>query len=249
MDERDGVYCAGLIVRFAQERDIAELVKLEQRVWFSAGVPFYLATHFSTWLRINPYSFLVAEYHGEIVGYNYQQRIDFSWADVSKFVSHDQSTDFGYTLKTHKDHGNSFYGVSTVSIRAGAGLGLDRVMYRLGRKLGLKYYLGFPRLAGFDQYMRKLGDCNTISAISKELESEIALWYAIKCVEMVGGKIWDRCPPAPLLSLPRPHKLDPVLNWHLKNKKFGLVGVIGDFMPDLQSRNYAAFNVFEFPFL
>lgn len=247
MDERDGSRCAGLIIRLAQERDIAELVKLERRVWFSTGVPLYLDAHFSTWLRINPCNFLVAEYRGEIVGYGCQQRVDFSWADVSRFVSHDQATDFGYTLNTHQNHGNSFYGVSTVSIRAGAGMGLEQAMYRLGRKLGLKYYLGFPRLAGFNQYMQKLGNNNIMGAISRELEGEIALWYAIKCVEMVGGKIWDRCPSAPLLSLPRPDKLDPVLNWHLRNKEFGLVGVASNYMPDLPSRNYAAFNVYEFP--
>ena len=238
----------GLVVRLAQEKDLLEVFALEQRAWLNTGVPQYTFAHFYTWLEINPECFLVAESNGRIVGYSYQQRINFSFADICKFTSHEQSTDGGYTKKTHVGDGNSFYGVSVVSIRAGAGIMLDRAMYDLGRKLGLQYYIGFPRLAGFDGYMRGLGG-GKLTLVDEKLEADIALWYAIKCVEAINGKIWDVCPRPCVLSLSPPRRLDRVLNWHLKNKEFGLVGVVSDYMPDRQSRNYAAFNVYQFPLL
>lgn len=249
MKSKTTVSLMGMTVRLARRRDLLELVELEQLVWLGTGVPTYVLAHFCTWLKINPACFLVAEYQGKIVGYSYQQRINFSLADVSKFVSHEEATDCGYTLKTHLDSGNSFYGVSIVSVKVGAGIILDREMYKLGQRLGLRYYLGFPRLAGFDRYMRGLERNWQWDALTKELEAEIALWYAIKCVEMAGGKIWSVCPPALARPLywPKPSRPDPVLNWHLKNKEFGLAGVVSNYLPDLSSRNYAAFNIFEFP--
>src|SRR3989339_391633 len=156
MSDKVSRHLSDLFVRLARRQDIATLVKLEQRVWLGTGVPLYTVIHFSTWLKINPDCFLVAEYQEKIVGYSYQQRINFSLADVPKFVSHEEATDNGYTLKTHLADGNSLYGVSIVSIKVGAGIVLDRAMYGLGQRLGLRYYLGFPRLAGFDRYMREL---------------------------------------------------------------------------------------------
>ncbi len=230
-----------IIVRQAKPRDVLGVLSVEQKTWEHLGTTVYTKDHFETWLDVHPEGFLVAEFEGQIVGYTHGQKMNLSLTEdsIAKFTSCDEMTDYGFTRKTHDPNGNSLYGISTTSIKRGAGKCLHREQYNLTKKWGLIYCFGFPRISGFAAYIEELENLGVCGKMTPEFEKEIALWYAIECAKMVNGKIWDICPRQPELKLPKPKKPDPVLTIHIKNPGHGLAAVIPNFMKDPQSKNFA----------
>ncbi len=235
-------------VRQATKKDIPDIVIVEQRRWQPLGVPLYTEKHFEAWLDVHPAGFAVAvDEHKEIVGYTYAQFIDFAFDRIDQdFASIDVATDHGYTRQTHKPDGNAVYGLTITSTRRGAGHALYDAFYWFLESSGKQYYVGFPRLAGLDLYLRDVEVKGLLPPIDQELEKILALWYARACTKSVGGKIWPSCPSAPPLTLPEPPR-DRILMFHLANRAFGLAAVIPNFMPDPAARNYGALHVYQLP--
>jgi hypothetical protein len=236
----------GIVVRQAREEDVARLVEVEKQAWGHFGTDIYTRDHFVAWLDVHRVGFLVAEFNGLVVGYIYGQLMNFELSNIPHFTSCNEITDFGYTRKTHNPNGNSLYGISVVSVQPGAGRMLNKSIFALTEKLRKQYYFGFPRLSNFDLYMKELERSSQWYVAQHIPEEVIALWYAIECAKMVGGKIWTGiCYVQPDLELPLPKIPDPVLCSHLKSGVFGIVRIIKNFMKDPSSRNYATLCVYK----
>ena len=233
-------------MREARDSDVPRLVEIETQVWKPLGTEVFTPGHFHAWLEIDPRLLLVAVVKGNIYGYTYTQEIDFDFGDLSAFTTFDSFTDRGYTRSTRVKGGNSLFGVTIASVGHGAGKVLHAANLALTHTLRKEYFVTTSRISGFDEYMRVPEVASAFLNAEPLLEADAALWYTMKCMKMLNGKIWPTCPREPMLVLPSPKVPDPVLASHLRTtKELGLAAVLAQFMNDPSSRNYAALSVYQ----
>ncbi|MFH0891888.1 MAG: hypothetical protein V1867_03855 [Candidatus Falkowbacteria bacterium] len=229
------------IIRNAQPADFKKLALIEKRIWGKAGTAIFGKKYFNAWFKTHPQGFLVAEKDNNIKGYVYFQLIDFDLANPN-LVSFDHDTDFGFTKKTHNSMGSSLYVVSICSESPGAGKNLMDELYGFMIKYGKKYAVGMVRMPGLKKYIESTRINNSFSGLIQNQE-EIVLWYAIRSVEKVGGRLSKALSLKTNSLLPSPVIPDPVLTGFYKNNKVCLYGIFRNYMHDPESLGYAALTI------
>ena len=240
-------------VRLAVPQDVDDLISLEERVWGGLQTDVYGAEQFNAWLEVHPEGFYVAESGGELLGYIYGQRMNFSLYDVDNFTSCAVVTDHGTSRRTHQPDGDSLYGMSVTSIHPLAGALLMRAQHRMVHSKKLKSYFGFSRIPGFADYLANLKTAGFVDEIlTGEEEFAVAIWYVYESAGLGNLNFWNVFPSRPDLSLPKPKRLDPVLGWHLSSwrvpgKTLGVLRLLRKFMPDPQSRDLSVLICTDLP--
>lgn len=234
------------LIRKADERDLEAIVGLERARFGGDGTDCYQQAHVRAWFETCPEGLVVAEHDGRVVGHHYAQRFSFGFDRLSELKTHDESTDFGCTRRTHDLSGNAWYGISLCSILSGAGRALLEHIFREMPECGLSYFVGAARISGFDNYLTTLEN-GGVRWRDVASESEMALWYSHGCAEMTGAKIWPTMPPKPPLSLTPPESRDPVLNKHIQIPGYGMAALLPGYMRDPPSRDYGVFVVYQSP--
>jgi hypothetical protein len=233
-------------VRRARVEDLSILAGIEQLVWSQLKTEILNIHHFKTWLDVFGEGFWVAEAAGKVVGYLAYQKVIFDLDKLSA-LSFNQATDHGFIHGTHIENGNCFYGISSCSIHAGAGGALAKSGERMTIAHGQKCAIAYCRMPGFSQYYEGICHLNQGSNFNPAQENALALNYCLETAGLVGGKIGKVSVPALDLDLPQVQNRDPVIGRFLKYTEFYLAGVVGGYMKDPLSRDFAAILIFDNP--
>lgn len=237
---------SAVTVRQARPEDVDAIVDLEKTVYGPLGTACYGEEYVRAWLEVHPEGLIVAERDGRLVAYLYFQIVDFGFDKLDRFATYDETTDDGFTRRSHRPDGNCVLCVTACSIESGANRAVTEHVYDLGWKLGMKYTLSQSRMPGFDAYLRDL-ESRRIDIPAGVSPDALALWYVLQTVIMVNGAIWPCLADRPDLPLPAPPGPDPVLSKHFKYPGAGLAALLPRYMRDPQSRDYAALLVSEYP--
>lgn len=231
-------------IRPATDEDVPRLAELDRIKFGGTGMDVYDESYFTCWRRVNPEGLLVAEHDGSVVGYRYSQYVDFALEDIPYLTTNDAFTDSGHTQRTHKPTGNCINGVSVCSSVRGAGRVLFEVIFKQLLQQGRRYYFGFSRIPGFNEYIQGIrGAGINTDHVS---EQDMATWYAFACAQRVNGLVHDHVPP-PVVRLPAPDKPDPVLSKYLHHKGFGVAAILPNWIKDPASRDFGVMVLFKNP--
>ncbi len=232
------------LIRQATAADIPGVVAVEEQAWAPLGTEIYTADHFAAWLETNPQLFLIAVRGNEVVSYINGQHMHFSREKYHRLTNSVELTDHGFTRRTNEPGAKTVYGVSLASTAKGAGHAVLTEFYVQIAQAQLGYF-SFPRIALFDDYMKKVeAEWNVAQCGTQPEEADIALWYVHECAKLMRNPAWKALPPQPTLTLPALERPDPILQLHLKlwpswAPPLRILGVLRGFMRDPQSRNYS----------
>ena len=221
-------------VRPVRRNDLSALAALEQRIWRPLATPALSENDFRAWHEEDSPYFLLAEDEAGVCAYTFARQIRFSYtpADIAAFH---RIGEHGVSTYPHDPNGNSIYGISIASERKGAGGALIRYRHEALEANRVPFIIGFSRLAGFASYLQSAEEA--IKGLPDD-PNAIALWYAHECARRSSMRSWGRCRAQPQVALPPVPTPDPVLGFHARHTRYGILDVVPGYLPDPESRNY-----------
>ena len=234
---------SGIEVRSATPADVARMAELDRQAFAGLGMGYYGESYVRCWMEVNPEGLLIAWQGATAVACCYSQYVDFSPAAVGHLATDSEFTDSAYTRRTHRPDGNSIQVVTVSSIAPGGRRALFEALRLQLVAQRRAYLLLFSRLAGFDEYCRKLTERGTdVGSLS---QPQLASWYVQQCASrFVGpGRVWAEVGGGEESGLPPPTAPDPVLNKYLKDPGAAVAAVLEGWIEDPASRNCSALVV------
>lgn len=224
--------------RPARYSDLPALARLEEKAWAGRGTPALSYAELAAWLAEGSPLFLVAEDADGVCAYTFSRMIDFRFdaEGIARFLDPALMTGKGMSNHPMNPDGEAAYGISIASIRPDAGKSLAPLRHEILELLRLPYFLTFSRLSGFDAYVRSVEESHG-GELPCSLD-ELALWYVHEHTRLCSMREWKEAKPKPALNLPEVNKIDPVLGFHAKHTKYGILDIMPGHLTDPSSRNY-----------
>lgn len=234
-----------LHVRTACEEDIPRLAELEKQKFVDAGMEVYDEKFFRNWLKVNPTGFLVScKENGEVVGYTYQQCVDFDFDAIPRLTTYNEFTDHGHTVRTHRWEGNTIHGMSAVAVAPQGVYQIFKVIEQQMTEQKRKYIITGARIPGFDAFWKQAVKNGALASDVSKMAA--AQSYVGQCVRLFGGFLWESFP-KDVVDLPKPVRPDPVMNKWLKHEGFGVAAVLPNWMDDPRSHDFGVLMVLRNP--
>lgn len=236
-----------ITVRHVEERDLDSLVELDYEVWKALHTPLMSREDLASWLAEDSPFFLLAEDGDGPLAYAFSRRMDFTFdrASIDAFLDPSLITGKGMTAWPHSARGNTGYGICVASLQPGAAGAIVKHQHKLVEEFGLPYFIGYSRLAGLDAYAKEV-EASHGGALPCSLE-DLALWYAHESARLLEMQEWDEVRRKPDLDLAPLSVPDPVLRFHVRYTRYGVLDIQPGYMEDPASRGYAVFMASKYP--
>lgn len=179
------------VIRTLTEEDADSLLTLEERIWPPLGVERISRDTLAAWLQAG--LLIGCCRQGELLGYAYVERIDFS--RIPPYSKELLAALDDYSKIRHRECGNALHGVSIVSTGKGTGRLLLEALLSYCRREGLRYFVSLARLSGLRSFVE--GHREALQHFDLET---VACLYAHQVVSLVDPLLIG--PPLQLVTLP-----------------------------------------------
>lgn len=234
-------------VRPVTTSDIDALVELDRKIFEARGTPVMSRQDLETWLTEDSPFFLLAEDGDGIQAYAFSRRINFSFSEegIAAFLDPNLKTGKGMTAVPNHPRGNAGYGITIASLKGGGGRALTARRHEILEYERIQYFIGYSRLAGFDAYATQL-EARYDGVLPCSVD-DLALWYAHENARLLTMRTFALARPQPNCAFLPVTTPDTVLGFHARYTRYGILDIQSGYMPDPESRGYAAFMVSIYP--
>ena len=138
-----------IIVRQVRESDCEQVISLEKNVWGKIGVISMSEELFHSWLNTHGEGFLVAVGNNTILGYTYNEIVEFDEYTVHTPAWQKLTREY-YLRSHHNPTGNALFGISLATDPPNTGTGkyLLKAVRDLIENKKLEYWVTLARIPG-----------------------------------------------------------------------------------------------------